>query len=66
MFIVNKSILIYFTWFVHNFANCKYKVLLKRDNVCLIPLSTFVALSRFDNEKEIKIVRNKMAYNSNA
>ena len=34
--IVNKLILIYFTWFVYTFANYKYNVLLKRDDVCLI------------------------------
>ena len=39
----------------------KYKVLLKRDDVCLMPLSTFVTLSRFDEGKEIRIVRSKMA-----
>ena len=60
MFIVNKLILIYFTWFVYTFANYKYSVLLKRDDVCLTPLSTFVTLSRFDDGKEISIVRNKM------
>ena len=60
LFIVNKLILIYFTWFVYTFANCKYNVLLKRDNVCLMPLSTFVTLSCFDDGKKIRIVRSKM------
>ena len=46
VFIVNKLILIYFTWFVHNFVNYKYNVLLKRNDVCLMPLSTFVCVSR--------------------
>ena len=46
--------------------NYKYNVLLKRDDVCLMPLSTFVTLSRFDDGKEIRIVRNKIAYKSNA
>ena len=50
-----------FHLFVYTFVNYKYNVLLKRDNVCLMPLSTFVTLSRFDDEKEIRIVRNKMA-----
>ena len=40
--------------------NCKYNVLLKRDDVCLMPLSTFATLSRFHDGKEIRIVRNKM------
>ena len=40
--IVNKLILIYFTWFVHDFVNHKYNVLLKRNDVCLMPLNTFV------------------------
>ena len=35
MFIVNKLVLIYFTWFVHNFFNYKYNVLLKSNDVCL-------------------------------
>ena len=61
MFIVNKLNLIYFTWFVYTFVNYKYNVLLKRDDVCLMPLSTLVTLSRFDEGKKIKIVRSKMA-----
>ena len=61
VFIVNKLNFIYFTWFVYTFANYKYNVLLKRDNVCLMPLSTFVTLSRFDEGKEIRIVCSKMA-----
>ena len=44
VFIVSKSILIYFTCFVHNFVNYKYKVLLYRNDVCLVPLSTFVCV----------------------
>ena len=36
------------------------------DDVCLMPLSTFVILSHFDEGKEIKIVRSKMAKKSNA
>ena len=52
MLIVNKLILIYFAWFVHNFVNYKYKILLKRDDVCLMPLSTIVTLSTFDDGKE--------------
>ena len=66
MFIVNKLNFIYFTWFVYTFVNYKYNVLLKRDDVCLIPLSTLVTLSRFDEGKEIRIVCGKMAYKSNA
>ena len=42
--IVNKLISIYFTWFVHNFVNHKYNVLLKRNNVCLMRLNTFVCV----------------------
>ena len=38
VFIVNKLILIYFTWFVYAFVNYKYNVLLKRENVCLMRL----------------------------
>ena len=30
VFILNKLILIYFTWFVHTFVNYKYNVLLER------------------------------------
>ena len=60
MFIVNKLNFIYFTWFVYTFVNYKYNVLLKRDDMCLIPLSTLVTLSRFDEGKEIKIVCSKM------
>ena len=61
VFIVNKLNFIYFTWFVYTFVNYKYNVLLKRDDVCLMPLSTFVTLSRFDEGKEIRIVCSKMA-----
>ena len=60
MFIVNKLNFIYFTWFVYTFVNYKYNVLLKRDDVCLITLSTLVTVSRFDDGKEIKIVCSKM------
>ena len=61
VYIVNKLNFIYFTWFAYTFVNYKYNVLLKRDDVCLMPLSTFVTLSRFDEGKEIRIVRSKMA-----
>ena len=60
VFIVNKLILIRFTWFVYTF-NYKYNVLLKRNDVCLMPRITFVTLSRFDEGKEIRVVRIKMA-----
>ena len=60
VFIVNKLILIYFTWFVYTFVNYKYSFLLKRDDACLMSLSNFVILSRFDDGKEIRRVRNKM------
>ena len=60
LFIVNKLVLIYFTWFEFTFLNYKYNVLLKRDDVYLIPLRTFVTLSYFDEGKETRIVRNKM------
>ena len=42
VFIVNNLILIYFTWFVYTFVNYKYNVLLKRNDVFLMALSTFV------------------------
>ena len=61
VFIVNKLNCIYFTWFVHTFVNYKYNAHLKRADVCLMPLSTLVTLSRFDEGKEIRIVRSKMA-----
>ena len=61
VFIVNKLILIFFTCFVYTFVNYKYNVLLKRDDVCLMPLGTSVTLSRFVDGKEIRIVRNKIA-----
>ena len=60
MLTVNKSNFTNFTWFVYTFVNYKYNVLLKRDDVCLIPLSTLVTLSRFDEGKEIRIVCSKM------
>ena len=61
VFIVNELILIYFTWFVYTFDKYKYNVLLKRDDMCLMPLSTFVTLSRFNDRNEIRIVRDKIA-----
>ena len=61
MFIVNKLNFRYFTWFVYTFVSYKYNVLLKRDDVCLIPLSTFVTLSRFDEGEEIRIFCCKIA-----
>ena len=60
VFIVNKLILIYFTRFVYTFVNHKYNVPLKRDDVWLMPLRTFVTLSRFDVGKEIRKVPKKM------
>ena len=39
-----QLILIYFTWFVHNFVHHKYNVLLKRKDVCLMPCNTFVCV----------------------
>ena len=44
MLIVSKLVLIYFTWFIHNFVNYKCNVL-KRNNACLMPLSTFMCVS---------------------
>ena len=41
--IVLTIVLIYFTWFVHNFVNYKCHIL-KRNNACLMPLSTFVCV----------------------
>ena len=43
VFIINKLILI-------------DNVLLKRDDMCLMPLSNFVTISRFDEGKQIRIV----------
>ena len=63
---VNKSNFTNFTWFVYTFVNYKYNVLLKRDDVCLIPLSTLVTLSRFDEGKEIGIACSELAEKSNA
>ena len=48
MFIINKLILI-------------DNVLLKRDDMCLMPLSNFVTISRFDEGKQIRIVLIKKA-----
>ena len=42
--IVNKLILTYSTWLVHNFLKHKYNALLKRKDVCLMPLNTFVCV----------------------
>ena len=53
---VNKLNFVNFT-----FVNYKYSALLKRDDVCLMPLSTLVTLSRFDEGKEIRIVRSTIA-----
>ena len=61
VFIVDKLNFIYFTWFVYTFVNYKYNILLKRDDVCLIPPSSLVTLSRFDEGKKIGIVCCKMA-----
>ena len=61
MYIVNKLNFIYFTWFAYTFVNYKYNVLLKIDDVCLMLLSTFVTLSRFDEGKETRIVCSKVA-----
>ena len=47
--------------YIYTFVNYKYNVLLKRNDVCLMPRSTFVTLLRFDEGKEIRIVRSKMA-----
>ena len=60
LFIVNKLVLIYLTWFAFTFLNYKYNVLLKRDDVCLIPLRNFVTLSYFNEGKETRIALNKM------
>ena len=58
MFNVNILNFIYFTWFVNTFVNCKCNVLLKRDDVFLMLLSTLVTLPRFDEGKE---TRSKVA-----
>ena len=52
--IVDILFLIYFTWFVHNFINHKYNVLLKRNDVCLIPLNTFVCVCVFHVHVTVK------------
>ena len=59
--ILNILNFIYFTWFVYTFVNYKGNVILKRDDVCLIPLSTLVTLSRFDEGKEIRIACSELA-----
>ena len=41
-------------------CNYKYNVLFKKDDVCLMPLSTLVTFSRFDEGKEIRIVCNML------
>ena len=41
---VNNLILVYFTWFVYNFVSHKYNVLLKRNDVCLMPFNIFVCV----------------------
>ena len=64
--IVNKLNFICFTWFVYTVVNYKCNVFLKRDDVCLIPRSTLVTLSRFDARKEIRIVCSKMVQKFNA
>ena len=56
--IVNKLNL---TCFVYAFANYKYNVLLKRDDECLMPLSTLVTVSCFDEWKEVRRVSSTMA-----
>ena len=61
VYIVNKLNLIYFTWFAYTFVNYKYNVLLKIDDVCLMLLSTFVTLSRFDEGKGTRTVCSKVA-----
>ena len=61
VYIVNKLNFIYLTWFAYTFVNYKYNVLLKIDDVCLMLLSTFVTLSRFDEGKETRIVCSKVA-----
>ena len=57
--------MICFGLYKYTFVNYKYNVLLRRNNVCLMPLSIFVTLSRFDERKEIRIVQSKKAYKSN-
>ena len=66
VFIVKKLNLIYFTWFVYTFVNYKYNVLLKRDDICLMPLSTFVTLSMKEKtwERRCHNVRNWCRYGS--
>ena len=46
VFMANKLNFVNFT-----FVNYKYSALLKRDDVYLMPLSTLVTLSRFDEGK---------------
>ena len=42
--IVNKLTLVYFIRFVHNLVNHKYNVLLKKNDVCSIPIKIFVCV----------------------
>ena len=64
--IINKLILIYFKWFVHNFVNHKYNVLLKRKDVFLMPLTTLCICMfhvysrwRFHLSETVGMSRNK-------
>ena len=47
--IVNKLILMYFAWFVHSFVNHKYNVLLKTNDVSLMPLNAFARVFHVDS-----------------
>ena len=51
VFIVNKLNFTYFTWFVLTFANYKYDILLKKGDVCLIPLTTWPSHVSMKGEK---------------
>ena len=46
---VNKLILMYFAWFVHSFVNHKYNVLLKTNDVCLMPCNAFACVFQVDS-----------------
>ena len=50
--IVNKLILVYFTWLIQNFVNHNRNVLLKRNDVWLMPLNIFVYVFHVHSPKD--------------
>ena len=53
--IVNKLILVYFTWLIQNFVNHNRNVLLKRNNVWLMPLNIFVYVFHVHSPKRLHL-----------